>query len=182
MKRLVLLVFVLALGACGGAEPEPAAEPTTAAEPSPTTTAETPTTTARKPKPKPAAKALPGLPAWTAGYQEWTKITDAPLPPRDADPHLGTKTVYTSKPAAGGTFPEGTLIVKEAFRPGKDFIGLIATMRKEPGADPEHADWVFIEWTREGPNDAFSEQARDAVCWSCHMGAADRDYVFTNGG
>jgi len=178
---IALVVIALVFAGCGGnGEPEPAAGPgTEPASTGPASTAEAPTSTSSKSKP--ATQALPGLPPWTAGYREWTKITDEPLPPRDADPHLGTKTVYTSRPAAGGTFPAGTVIVKEAFRPGKDFVGLIATMRKEPGADPEHADWVFIEWTREGPDEAFGELARDAVCWTCHMGAADKDYVFTNG-
>lgn len=179
MRRLLPLALVVALAACGGDEVEPAAEPV-ATSTDVTTTA--PPSTGAATTTAPAARPLPGLPAWTAGYRGWTKVTDAPLPPRDSDPHLGTKTVYASKPADGGTFPAGTMIVKEAFRPGKDFVGLIATMRKEPGADPEHADWVFVEWTRDEPDDAFEEQARDAVCWSCHMDAADRDYVFTNGG
>jgi hypothetical protein len=72
-------------------------------------------------------------------------------------------------------------VVKEATRPGKDFIGLLATMRKQKGADPEHNDWVFVEYTRDGVNEPFSELARGTVCWSCHAGAAESDYVFTAG-
>ena len=146
MKRLAPLALVaLALAACGGDELEPSAAPETTAPV---------TTQAAPPSPPPAATApqpLPGLPAWTAGYRRWTKLTKTPLPPRDADPHLGTKTVYASK-AAGNAFPPGTVIVKEALRPGRDFVGLIATMRKVKGADPEHGDWVFVEWARDSPD------------------------------
>jgi hypothetical protein len=80
---------------------------------------------------------------------------------------------------ANSRFPVGTIVVKEATRPGADFIGLIAIMRKQRGADPEHNDWVFVEYTREAANAAFGEQAAGAVCWSCHVGARDLDYVFT---
>jgi Cytochrome P460 len=177
----VLLVIVLGLAACGGsdetaAEPEPA--PTTAgtetetAPPEPPTTEEE-TTTAEEARPEP----LPGLPRFTAGYTEWAKLaTD--LPPRDSDPHLGTKDVFTSRELRGDRFPVGTIIVKHARRPGKNFIGLIATMRKIKGADPEHNNWVFVEWTRERRNDPFVETASGAVCWSCHVGAEQADYVW----
>jgi hypothetical protein len=52
-------------------------------------------------------------------------------------------------------------------------------MRKQRGADPEHNDWVFVEYTREAAGATFGEQAAGAVCWSCHVGARDLDYVFT---
>ena len=100
------------------------------------------------------------------------------LPPRDADPHLGTKDVYTSQEREGGVFPVGTVIVKDARRPGKDFVGLVATMRKIEGADPEHNDWVFVEWTRESASEPFQETASGTVCWSCHVGAEQADYVW----
>ena len=68
--------------------------------------------------------------------------------------------------------------MKDAARPGKDFIGLIAVMRKERGADPEHNDWRFVEYTREGPKDRFRLAARDSVCWTCHAGAQRTDYLW----
>jgi hypothetical protein len=151
---------------------------TAAAPPPPPTTTDAPP--ASKPPKMKAAKPLSGLPAWTAGYRGWTRIAAA-LPPRDSDPHLGTKNVFVSKPARDGVFPVGAIVVKEGFRPGKDFVGLIATMRKIEGADPEHGDWVWVEWARDAPNAAFSELARDSVCWSCHVSAVDKDWVFTNG-
>lgn len=189
--RLLLASSVLALGvsACGGdskpaagpatSQPDPAATtdpPETTTEAGTTTEAET-TTEAAPPPPK----APPGVPGFVAGFRSWTRLNDAPIPPRDADPHNGTKNVYASKDRRrNGRFPAGTIVVKEANRPGADFIGLIAIMRKQPGADPAHRNWVFVEYTRDARNQRFQEIASGAVCWSCHMGALDNDYVFTD--
>ncbi|MGH3030005.1 MAG: cytochrome P460 family protein [Gaiellaceae bacterium] len=190
MRRLLVVVAVASLAiACGGSsepEPVPAASPetttapeTTAAEE--TTTGEETTTEAAPPQPKP--KAPPGVPRFVAGYRSWIKLNAQPIPPRDSDPHNGTKNVFVSKRVGGnGRFPNGTVVVKEATRPGADFIGLIAIMRKQRGADPAHNDWVFVEYTREAANARFGLQAEGAVCYGCHVGAQDRDYVFTLGG
>jgi Cytochrome P460 len=184
-RRLLLAFLVVLLAACGGGS-DPAAEPTSP-EPAPTappetattepepTTAETTTETA-----PPPPEAPPGVPGYVAGYRDWVQLNRAPIPPRDGDPHLGTKNVYASEDRrANGRFPYGTIVVKDANRPGKSFIGLIAIMRKERGADPTPNDWVFVEYTRETRGDRFREIASGAVCWSCHMGALDSDYVFT---
>ena len=127
------------------------------------------------------AKPLPGLPAYTAGYRGWTKLNRRPLPRRSADPHDGTKNVYASKLPRRGSkrFPRGTVIVKEALRPGKKHVGLIAVMRKLQGANPRHNDWVMIEWTRDSATERFTELARGDVCTACHVGAKANDYVFT---
>jgi hypothetical protein len=186
LALVLLCALVLALAACGG-EPEPPSAPAAAPEPETTTAPETTapetttqetTTEAAPPPPKP--KAPPGVPGFVAGYRTWVKLNDAPIPPRDSDPHNGTKDVFASRERlANGRFPVGTIIVKEAVRPGADFIGLIAIMRKQRGADPEHNDWVFVEYTREAANAAFGELAAGAVCSSCHVGARELDYVFT---
>lgn len=189
MRRLLVPVAALALAtACGGSsEPDaaPAASPETTTQAEETTTAETTTeeTTTEAAPPPSRPKAPPGVPRFVAGYRDWNKLNAQPLPPRDADPHNGTKDVFASRRARGnGFFPNGTVVVKEATRPGADFIGLIAIMRKERGADPAHNDWVFVEYTREAADERFRLQAEGAVCWSCHVGAADSDYVFTAGG
>ena len=172
----------LVLAACGAAESEdaePAArsgtttgEQTTEAG---STTSEAPTTTRTKRK----AGRLPGVPASLAAYRNWTRLNARPVPPRDSDPHFGTKNVYASKPAGpGGRYPDGTVIVKDAVAPGEDFVRLIAVMRKETGADPEHGDWLFVEYTRDAAADRFEEIASGAVCWSCHVGAAETDWVW----
>jgi hypothetical protein len=189
-RLLVLALLALAAAACGSSEPEAEAPgvpgTTTASEPATTTEPMTTTDTVAPPATdtgREGAKAPPGIPAYAAGYRGWVKLNDEPIPPRESDPHNGTKNVYAShRPGANGLFPNGTVVVKEAKRPGADFIGLIATMRKKAGADPAHNDWVFVEFTREAPNERYSEIASGAVCWSCHVGAETTDYVFTLGG
>jgi hypothetical protein len=171
------LLAAALLTACGSSDeeagptiPAPAA---TSAE-TVTTPPEVPGTTTEVPAP------LPGLPERIAGYREWIKLNKASIAPRDSDPHLGTKEVYASKEMrSNGLFPNGTIIVKEATRPGKDFLGLIAIMRKQRGADPAHNDWLFVEYTRDSRKEAFAELASGAVCYGCHVGAEETDYVFT---
>ena len=185
MRRRLLLaasLILVAVSACGG-ESEPVANPATS-EPAPAATTGPEATrveTTTEVEPPPPPKAPPGVPAYVAGYRDWEKLNRAPIPPRAADPHEGTKNVYASRERRpNGRFPFGTIVVKEASRPGRDFIGLIAIMRKERGADPAHDDWRFVEYTREARNEKFQEIASGAVCWSCHVGALDNDYVFTD--
>jgi hypothetical protein len=187
MRRLSALGALVILAACGGSsEPEsapttqPAAEPTTSTEAEPTTEATTTAETTTEQAEPPPPQAPPGVPRFVAGYPSWFKLNDAPIPPRQSDPHDGTKNVFASKRRnTDARFPNGTIVVKEAMRPGADFVGLIAIMRKRPGADPAHNDWVFVEYTRDAPDARFQEIASGSVCWSCHMGAQDLDYVFT---
>jgi Cytochrome P460 len=178
LRALGITLLAFLLPACGGGDSDEASPTSSAPE---TTTA---TDTAATPPPAPGTTtelpaALPGLPKRIAGYEAWTKLNDAPLPPRDSDPHLGTKNVYASREMhANGRFPNETIIVKEGIRPGKDFIGLIAIMRKERGADPAHNDWLFVEYTRGKKNAPFTELASGAVCYGCHVGAESTDYVW----
>jgi Cytochrome P460 len=172
------LASSLLLCACGG---DDEAAPTSPPPPAATATA---TETTATPPPAPGTTTeipapLPGLPKSVAGYKGWMKLNDAPLPPRDSDPHLSTKNVYASEEArANGRFPNGTVIVKEGMAPGKDFITLIAIMRKERGADPAHNDWLFVEYARVRRDQRFSELASGAVCYGCHVGAESTDYVW----
>ena len=176
-QAAAILASSLLLCACGGDSDE-AAPTSPAAGTTPTDTVATPPpapgTTTELPAP------LPGLPKSVARYDSWTRLNEAPLPPRDSDPHLGTKNVYASKEIrANRRFPNGTIIVKEGVAPGKDFITLIAIMRKERGADPAHNDWRFVEYTRVKKSEPFAELASGAVCYSCHVGAESTDYVWT---
>lgn len=184
MRLVLTMVTLIALAGCGDSEetviPAPQTTTTAAAatEPAatttePATTEETETAETAEPEP------LPGLPADLVGYDTWSRLNEEPIPPRSSDPHDGTKNVYASFLAEGGVYPEGTTIVKEAMRPGTDFIGLIAMMRKEKGAQPDHNDWIWVEYTRSGPDEDFREQASGSVCYSCHVQARDADYVFT---
>jgi len=188
VRRLLTLGALVLVTACGGSsEPEsappaeePTPEPTTSTQPDPTTQETTTQETTTKQAEPPSPQAPRGVPRFVAGYREWFKLNDAPIPPRDSDPHNGTKNVFASKRrGADAQFPNGTIVVKEAMRPGADFIGLIAIMRKQMGADPANNDWVFVEYTREAADARFAEIASGSVCSSCHMSARDLDYVFT---
>ena len=132
--------------------------------------------------------ALPGLPDDVAGYDKWLKINAEPIPPVPGrDPHNGTKNVYVNQ--SRGTiapdgeqqfpYPDGSIVVKEAYRPNKDYVGLIAIMRKIAGSNPDHNDWEFIEYTRSKPDDDFKVIASGGLCSNCHVQAEDIDYVFT---
>jgi Cytochrome P460 len=129
----------------------------------------------------PSARApYPGVPAYIAGYKRWQKLNRKPV--RGGSPaHGGTKNVYVSKPLRAGQkrYAVGTIIVKEAVDPGERFVRLIAVSRKIKGFNPRHNDWQMIEWTRDSPSARFSEVARGQICYSCHVGARSRDYVWT---
>lgn len=140
------------------------------------------------PAPTPRPRALPGLPAATAGFMRWERLNRAPIPPDSpqarrvgVDAHRGVKNVYVRVPRgrrAGAPFPDGTLVVKAA---GDDPARptLVAVMRKVAGADPAHGDWRFAEYTRAAPGGRFGEPLTGAVCWSCHAVASGTDWVFT---
>ena len=134
------------------------------------------------------AVALPGLPEDVAGYEKWLKLNAEPIPPvAGSDPHRGTKNVYVNQTrvtiAPDGEqqfpYPDGSIVVKEAYRPNKNYVGLIAIMRKVAGSDPDHNDWEFIEYTRNASDAEFKVIASDGICWSCHAQAEDMDYVIT---
>jgi Cytochrome P460 len=123
---------------------------------------------------------FPGVPAYIAGYKRWQKLNRKPVR-GGSSAHGGTKNVYVSKPLRPGQkrYPVGTIIVKEAVNPGESFVHLIAVSRKIKGFNPRHNDWQMIEWTRDSASARFSEVARGQVCYSCHVGARSRDYVWT---
>ena len=139
-----------------------------------------------QPQPEPPA-ALPGLPDDTAGYDQWLKLNAQPIPPVPGfDPHRGTKNVYVNKTreeiAPNGQqqfpYPDSSIVVKDAIRPDKDFIGLVAIMWKEAGSNPAVGDWRFEEYTRNAPDAEFRLLAAGAACSGCHAGAAATDFVF----
>ncbi len=192
--RTAALVLAAGLGlggvACGGGgegEAEGGPGATTATAPA---TSAPQVTTAPAPPPPPEPVALPGLPAFTAGFQAWDRLNAEPIPPNSAqtqrvgfDAHSSTKDVYVSVPrerlTRGGDFPVGTILVK-AGRVGGE-ITLAAIMRKIQGVDPAHGDWEFVEYKRSGDDAPFTTSASltGATCWGCHQIAQDTDWVFT---
>jgi hypothetical protein len=130
--------------------------------------------------PSARAQQLPGVPSYVRGYKRWQKLNRRPIRGGSAA-HGGTKNVYVSKPRRAGQkrYPVGTIIVKEAVNPGQRFVHLIAVSRKIKGFNPRHNDWQMIEWTRSSASARFTEVARGQICYSCHVGARSRDYVWT---
>jgi Cytochrome P460 len=129
----------------------------------------------------PSAKApFPGVPSYIAGYKRWQKLNRRPIR-GGSTAHGGTKNVYVSKPLRAGQkrYASGTIIVKEAVNPGESYVHLIAVMRKVKGFNARHNDWQMIEWTRSSARAKFTEVARGQICYSCHVGARSRDYVWT---
>jgi hypothetical protein len=136
----------------------------------------------------PVPTPLPGLPADVAGYARWLRLNAAPIPERPTgDAHRGVKNVYVNQVRAtiapDGTqrfpYPDGSIVVKAVVTPGDDFIGLFAIMRKRPGSDAAHGDWVFREYARGAADQPFREIARDGVCFGCHGIARPTDWVYT---
>ncbi len=180
MAALILVSAGLAVGAaaCGGGDDGSGA---TTAEPA---TTAAPATTS--PPPEPDRVAEPGLPAFTAGYQAGLKLNEEPIPPAADAPHGEFKNVYVDQTRAtlapDGTqvfpYPDGAVVVKDGSRDG-DAAAVVAVMRKMAGADPEHGDWIYEEFSRTSADADYTLLAEGAVCWGCHVGATETDWVFT---
>ncbi len=130
-----------------------------------------------------------GIPEETRDYYSWLKINATPIPPAANAPHTpsnGNKNIFVNQAreilVKSGQqvfpYPDKSIIVKEALNKEKNYVELIAIMKKIAGKDPQHNDWEFTEYTRNSPNDAFRLSAKDGICWSCHVGAKETDYVF----
>ena len=118
-----------------------------------------------------------GLPAYTDGYRNWTRLNKKAIVNRGA--HTGTKHVYASKRKRGNRYPYGTVIVKTIVAPGQKWINQVAVMRKVRGANRPANDWVFKEYERPSRTARFTLFAEGKVCSSCHAGVRANDYVFT---
>lgn len=173
----VLAALSVPLTACG----DDGGADTTADTAAPSTVARTPSTgssTATAAGPQP----LPGLPADTAGFQDWLRVD---VPAESTAPHGDVKAVYWNRERSEITgrgpevpYPDGTIVVKTGSR-GDDLAAVVAVMNKRTDADPQHGDWVFVEYTRSSPDEPYEVLAQDSICWGCHVGAEKTDWVFT---
>jgi len=193
-RAAVVGACVLSIGvvatACGGdddaADATTDAPATTAAAPATTEAAPATTGAAPPATTQAAAEPEPGLPPYTAGYQDWLRLNAEPIPPIFFTAPADTKNVYVSPTRAeitqGGEqqypYPDGTVVLKAGSRGGDD-AAIIAVMHKVAGVDPAHGDWEYIEWSRGSADSEYTVLARDEVCWTCHAGAEQTDWVFT---
>ena len=118
-----------------------------------------------------------GLPAYVNGYAKWPRLNTKPIA-GGSSAHQGTKNVYASKRKVGPRYPVGTIVVKVARPPGKQWLSLVATMRKVTGT--RNGGWRWEEFTRSSPTARFTKVGfPESGCAACHAQAKPNDYVFT---
>lgn len=74
----------------------------------------------------------------------------------------------------GGTFPEGSLIVKDVYEGGS--LSLYAVMKKAAHDPLAGANWLWAEIHTDGAV-AFSASKKGDGCISCHSSGQQRDLV-----
>lgn len=133
---------------------------------------------------------LSGLPEEIKDYKNWLKMNKNPIPPDTSAPHTpsnGIKNVFVNQTKVIllkseqqlFPYPDKTIIVKEALNKDKNYVELIAIMKKIKGKDSEHNDWEFTEYNRSSADEDFKLAFKDGICWNCHSGAKEKDYSFT---
>jgi len=130
------------------------------------------------------------------GYKSWAKVTKDE--PNTGDPtgfvekrhsgKMGYREIYINDKGAATQaghapykYPEGTIVVKEAFKnkkayeKGSKYI-LTVMIKLKPGASPETGDWGFVMGAKGKVSTGTSKWAK--FCNNCHVYAAGKDYVF----
>ncbi len=114
----------------------------------------------------------------------WYKNDSSRLPSANASAHSSFMRVRFNAIAAaaltdngklpvGGSFPRGSLVVKELFEGATDSLRYLAVMYKD-SLHPEQADgWVWGEFESNGVP-LILLNSKGALCVSCHQ-TADRD-------
>jgi len=109
------------------------------------------------------------------GYRDWVFVGSS----KDGE---SLHNIYV-EPAAyrhyarTGTFPEGTVLVREKLRYGTDLVALEASV-KDSGRFP--GGWGFFDFTdQQGKTASRAQALPDTTCRSCHEQNAETDHVFT---
>ncbi len=129
-----------------------------------------------------------------ADYQGWTKVNTETITD-DVTAMLGSahegnkgfREVYVNGAGeavalgkASYPFPEGTIVVKEAYKESSGKKGSLSNMtimvKREGGYDPDNGDWEYI---MTSPDKAVQMQGKLGMCIDCHAAAFDSDFVFT---
>ena len=133
------------------------------------------------------------------GYRKWIYV-GTPLTPHDMNNGKAAfpefHSVYIDPEAYSdyektGEFPDGTVLIKELVSVGTkqatsgngyfmgEFTGLEVLMKDQQRFKDEPGNWGFFSFGHEYPLKATARIQPTANCNSCHGGAANDDYVFT---
>lgn len=77
----------------------------------------------------------------------------------------------------GGTFPEGSVLVKEAYDANGD-LTLYIVMKKDSDNENAALGWLWAEYDPSG-NTVISVADKGSACTGCHSVGANRDFVKT---
>ena len=97
------------------------------------------------------------------------------------EPHGALHTTYVNDIALSaikgknGTFPTGSMIVKEGYDADKKLIAIIS-LTKVMGYDSEHHDWFWIRVI----DGNISAQGKVQGCITCHSANYSNDYIYTS--
>lgn len=174
---------VVGLAACGGAEEsgmEEADAATPETQPAATQPAmEMPDTTAEA--------------VWAFiqenDYTSWAHFPGTGDQYQGQEPHGMLLTTYVNETAltaleAGApiSIPEDGFVIKENYSP-EGMLGAVTVMYKVPGYNADHNDWWWAKYLPDGSLDTapngMEMEGRVPGCQSCHIQAADNDYVIT---
>lgn len=179
LAGFILLAFLIQ--ACSQpvtGEVSAAAAPAMTTEPA--ETMQLPTATP-SPSPTPLPDCYSDNPPSFADFFSWTKVNDRPIRGHElwVDIYVNDlgKDNYIS--AAGKEFPTCAKIVKAHLAGSEsDTITALTVMVKMPaGFDPDHKDWWWGMYDKDGKNAKMSGQVQ--VCIACHLPVAEQDYVFS---
>ncbi|MBI2861046.1 MAG: cytochrome P460 family protein [Chloroflexi bacterium] len=98
------------------------------------------------------------------------------------EPHGALLTTYVTDNAFSaidgkeGSIPNGSIVVKENYMPDKT-LAAITVMYKVKGYDPEHNDWFWLKYAPDGKIDV---SGKVDMCYGCHGGKRDNDYIMTS--
>lgn len=80
----------------------------------------------------------------------------------------------TGELPAGGSFPSGSVIVKEIQNNGN--LSVHVVMKKNPSSVHSASGWVWAEFNADG-SVLYSSGKNGKACTGCHSGAPNRDLV-----
>ena len=120
----------------------------------------------------------------TTGFSYY-KNNDSIQPSSSASPHNAFFRVRfnaialaaltdNGKLPAGGSFPEGSLIVKELYDSPTGSLKLLAVMEKATGNSAAGSNYLWAELEADG-RAVFSTSKKGNGCISCHSASGNRD-------